>query len=114
MADRDRLVQVLSNLVENALRYTPPGGTIHLSSTPGATVELEVWDTGPGFDAADLGRAFERQYLWNKYRGVRDVGTGLGLAITKELTEAMGGRVSASKGPTGGAKFVVELPAVDG
>lgn len=111
-ADRDRLVQVLSNLVENALRYTPAKGTIALSaSTAGGWVRLQVADTGPGFQVEDFGRAFERQYLWNKYRGLRDVGTGLGLAITKELTEAMGGRVGASTAPGGGAVFVVELLA---
>jgi signal transduction histidine kinase len=111
-ADRDRLVQVLSNLVENALRYTPAKGTITLSSsTAGGWVRLQVADTGPGFQAEDFGRAFERQFLWNKYRGLRDVGTGLGLAITKELTEAMGGRVGASTAPGGGAVFVVELVA---
>lgn len=111
-ADRDRLVQVLSNLVENALRYTPPNRSIRLSgAVSGDWVQMRVEDAGPGLDGEDLSHAFERQYLWTKYRGLRDVGTGLGLAITKELTEAMGGRVSAANGPTGGAIFTVELPA---
>jgi signal transduction histidine kinase len=110
-ADRDRLVQVLSNLVENALRYTPAGGRISLSSgTVDGSVLISVTDTGPGFDASDLDKAFDRQYLWQKYRGVRDVGTGLGLAITRELTERMGGRVTASNSPGGGARFTLELP----
>lgn len=122
-ADPDRLVQVLSNLVENALRYTPPNHSIKLSasidersvaiapSAAGKWIGLRVEDSGPGFDAEDLDHAFDRQYLWTKYRGLRDVGTGLGLAITKELTEAMGGTVRAVNASAGGAVFVVELPA---
>ncbi|MGQ0679765.1 MAG: ATP-binding protein [Actinomycetota bacterium] len=110
-ADPDRLVQVLSNLVENALRYTPSGGKVKLSTpAAGEWVRVQIEDTGPGFATQDFARAFDRQYLWNRYRGVRDVGTGLGLAITKELAEAMGGRVFASAGDGGGAVFTVELP----
>jgi len=109
-ADHDRLVQVLSNLVENALRYTPPGGQITLrAGRSGPAAVIEVTDNGPGFEPDDLVRAFERQYLWRKYRG-RDSGTGLGLAITKELVEAMGGHVEASSAPGGGARFSVHLP----
>lgn len=110
-ADRDRTIQVLSNLMENALRYTPAAGSVTLSATTsGGWVQLRVEDTGPGFQSEDLDHAFERQFLWTKYRGIRDVGTGLGLAITKELSEAMGGRVLAAKGAGGGAVFTVELP----
>jgi len=112
MADPDRLVQVLSNLVENALRYTPSGKSIHLSARPEERrCCIEVVDGGVGFDAQDLERAFERQFLWGKYRGVRDVGTGLGLAITKELVVAMGGTVRAGNSADGGARFVIDLPA---
>lgn len=110
-ADEGRLVQVISNLVENALRYTPGEKGITLQSLPGEDVtEIRVTDGGVGFDPSDLDRAFERQYLWQKYKGVRDVGTGLGLAITKELVEAMGGSVSASSASGGGAEFTVRLP----
>lgn len=114
-ADRDRLVQVLSNLVENGLRYTPEGGTIILSCSIDQSVcTFDVTDGGVGLVDEDLARAFERQYLWGKYRGIRDVGTGLGLAITKELVEAMGGTVRASRSAESsglGARFTVELPA---
>jgi two-component system OmpR family sensor kinase len=108
MADPDRLVQILSNLVENALRYTPPSGRITLGCTGG---EITVTDTGPGFHEEDLPRAFERQYLVGKYRGVREVGTGLGLVITRELAAVMGGTVVAANVPGGGARFMVALPA---
>jgi signal transduction histidine kinase len=110
MADPDRLVQILSNLVENALRYTPPSGRIALGCSNG---EITVTDTGPGFDAEDLPRAFERRYLVGRYRGVREVGTGLGLVITRELAAVMGGSVNAANVPGGGARFTVVLPSVN-
>lgn len=97
LADYDRLMQVLGNLLDNALRYTPSGGSIHLSSDPtGDFAGIKVADAGPGFEPEDLARAFERQYLWTKYRGTRDAGTGLGLVITKEIVETMGGTLSAN------------------
>lgn len=108
VADPDRLVQILSNLVENALRYTPPTGRITLACSAG---RITVTDTGPGFAEEDLTRAFERQYLINKYRGVREVGTGLGLVITRELAAVMGGTVTAANVPDGGARFTLSLPA---
>jgi two-component system sensor histidine kinase BaeS len=112
-ADRDRLVQVLSNLVENALRYTPAGRRISLEGgRRDDSVEIRVTDGGLGLEPGDEEHAFDRQYLWGKYRGVRDVGTGLGLAITRELVEAMGGSVRAGNAPGGGAQFTIRLPAV--
>lgn len=111
-ADPDRLVQVLSNLVENGLRYTPAGRTVVLgANAAGPLVQITVTDGGVGIDEADIPHAFERQYLWRKYRGVRDVGTGLGLAICKELVESMGGSVSAGNAPGSGARFTVTLSA---
>ena len=113
-ADPDRLKQVLSNLVENALRYTPAGEDITLSATSVADeIVIDVIDGGLGIEAQDLDKAFDRQYLWGKYKGVRDVGTGLGLAITKELVEAMGGSVGAARTSEGGARFSVRLPKGD-
>lgn len=106
--DPDRLVQVVSNLVENALRSTPSGGSVRVSAEPGA---LTVADTGTGLPADDLPRAFERFYLYDKAaREGRRVGTGLGLAIVKELTEAMGGSVEVDSEPGTGTTFVVRLP----
>jgi two-component system sensor histidine kinase BaeS len=90
VADADRVLQVVSNLVENALRLTPTGGEVRVVAKPGI---LRVEDTGPGLEAGDRDRAFERFYLHERYGRERPVGTGLGLAIVKELTLAMGGSV---------------------
>ncbi|HEY1316894.1 MAG TPA: HAMP domain-containing sensor histidine kinase [Gaiella sp.] len=104
--DPDRLLQALSNLVENALRSTPRGGTVRIVARPG---RLEVVDDGPGLAEADLGRAFERFYLYDRYEGERRVGTGLGLAIVDELVEAMGGSTEVRSERGAGATFSIEL-----
>ncbi len=96
VADADRVLQVVSNLVENALRLTPPGGEVRVVVAPGL---LRVEDTGPGLPDADRERAFERFYLHERYGRERPVGTGLGLAIVKELTLAMGGSVHVESRP---------------
>mgnify|MGYP002132604636 CR=1 FL=1 len=88
VADADRVLQVVSNLVENALRLTPAGGEVRVVAEPGV---LRVEDTGPGLADIDRKHAFERFYLHERYGRERPVGTGLGLAIVKELTQAMGG-----------------------
>jgi two-component system sensor histidine kinase BaeS len=110
VGDEGRLLQATSNLVENALRLTPAGGEVEVRARPGA---IAVRDTGPGLAAEDLPRAFERFYLYDRYRSERAVGSGLGLAIVKELTGAMGGEVSASGTPGGGAEFTIRIPASD-
>jgi signal transduction histidine kinase len=107
-ADADRALQVVSNLVENALRLTPRGGEVRVVTAPG---RLRVEDTGPGLAADDLGRAFERFYLHSRYGRERPVGTGLGLAIVKELTQAMGGSVEVESDPGRLTVFTVRLPA---
>ena len=107
--DGGRLLQVASNLVENALRVTPSGGQVRVLARPGL---LEVSDTGPGLSADDLEHAFERFYLHRKYSG-SEVGTGLGLAIVKELAETMGGDVDAVSMPGGGSTFRVRLRAAN-
>src|SRR5579871_1814278 len=103
-ADHDRMLQVASNLVENALRETPRGGAVTVSAEPR---RLVVSDTGPGLDHDDLARAFDRFFLYDKYGRERPVGSGLGLAIVKQLAEAMGGSVEAESPAGGGARFVV-------
>ncbi|HET8556766.1 MAG TPA: HAMP domain-containing sensor histidine kinase, partial [Gaiellaceae bacterium] len=90
IGDADRVLQVVSNLVENALRLTPPGGEVRVVVAAGV---LRVEDTGPGLAETDAAHAFERFYLHERYGLERKVGTGLGLAIVKELTLAMGGSV---------------------
>ena len=109
-ADPDRVLQVLSNLIENALRTTPAGGEIVLGAANGS---LTIADTGPGLAADELPRAFERFFLYQRYGQNRAVGTGLGLAIVKELTEAMGGSVSVESAPGRGTRFVVRLPEAE-
>jgi two-component system sensor histidine kinase BaeS len=104
-ADHGRLLQVASNLVENALRETPAGGSVTVRSEPG---RLLVSDTGPGIPVADVPRAFERFYLYDKIGKERPVGSGLGLAIVKQLTRAMGGEVHVASGPDG-TTFSVSL-----
>jgi len=110
--DPDRVGQILSNLLENALRYTPVDGVVSvlLTSRP-AGVELVVRDTGSGIDADDLPHIFERFYVARKYRGVRPEGSGLGLSIVERLVTTMGGTVSATSRPGAGTEFLVGLPA---
>jgi signal transduction histidine kinase len=105
-ADPDRLLQAVSNLVENALRCTPPGGTVTLAPRPG---EITVKDTGPGIAPGDIPHAFERFFLYRRYDGHRPVGTGLGLAIVRELAHAMGGDVNVTTAATG-TEFTIRLP----
>jgi two-component system sensor histidine kinase BaeS len=107
VADADRALQVVSNLVENALRLTPRGGEVRVVTAPGL---LRVEDSGPGLRDEDRTRAFERFYLHERYGRERPVGTGLGLAIVKELTEAMGGRVEVVSEPEQLTAFTVRLP----
>jgi len=106
VADADRVLQVVSNLVENALRLTPAGGEVRVVAEPGI---LRVEDTGPGLDAGDRERAFERFYLHERYGRERPVGTGLGLAIVKELTHAMGGSVDVESRAGEPTVFTVRL-----
>lgn len=111
-ADPDRIAQLVSNLMENSLRYTPEGGTITvaLTSTPGPAVAIEVADTGPGIDPEDLPHVFERLYVAQRYRPVRPQGSGLGLSIVKELVDAMGGVVAVDSQPGQGTRVQVQLP----
>jgi PAS domain S-box-containing protein len=110
--DPDRLRQIVWNLVANAVKFTPAGGSVSLTLMPnGSGIRLEVTDTGRGIEPAFLPHVFERftQGDENEMRGVR--GLGIGLAIVRELAEAHGGSVEAkSDGPGTGATFVVLLP----
>jgi two-component system OmpR family sensor kinase len=107
IADADRVLQVISNLVENALRLTPPGGEVRVVAAEPGTLRVE--DTGPGLEPDDHTHAFERFYLHERYGKERTVGTGLGLAIVKELTEAMGGSVSVESEPGRLTTFTVRF-----
>jgi two-component system sensor histidine kinase BaeS len=108
IGDADRVLQVVSNLVENALRLTPPDGEVRVVTGPGV---LRVEDSGPGLAEDDTEHAFERFYLHERYGRERPVGTGLGLAIVKELTLAMGGSVDVESHPGRLTVFTVRLRA---
>lgn len=108
-ADHQATRRVLNNLLDNALRHTPQGGTITLElADEGTWVRLEVRDTGPGLRPGEEEAVFLRFYRGDpaRTRG----GSGLGLAIAKALVEAMGGRIQAGNHPEGGAVFSVRLP----
>jgi len=108
LGDMDRVVQVVSNLVENALRVVPAGGFVRVIAEPGTII---VEDSGPGLKPEELPRAFDRFFLWSRYGGERPVGTGLGLAIVKQLSEGMAGTVEVRSEPGKPTRFVVRLPA---
>ncbi len=110
--DGDRLAQVITNLVSNALKYTPRGGRVRVKTqVNNGGVEVIVQDSGIGIAKEDLPRIFERFYQVDKARGPRR-GTGLGLAITREIVQAHGGTISAtSAGENRGSIFTVWLPS---
>jgi signal transduction histidine kinase len=114
--DEEALDQILDNLVDNAVKYTPGHGSVHVSwRVEGGDVEIDVTDTGIGIPAADLDRVFERFYRVDRARSREMGGTGLGLSIVKHLVQAMHGRVSAESVPGRGSTFTVLLPRpVDG
>jgi signal transduction histidine kinase len=113
-ADGDRLAQVFTNLIGNALTFTPAQGTVNIVTrkvdTPTPVVIITVQDTGIGIPPAELGRIFERFYQVDKARGPKR-GTGLGLAITREIVTAHHGDISVSSGGENqGTTFTVTLP----
>ncbi|MDQ3892857.1 MAG: cell wall metabolism sensor histidine kinase WalK, partial [Actinomycetota bacterium] len=114
LADVDRVVQVLSNLLSNALRHTPEGGRVVIETEAGGDeVAFEVTDTGTGIAPEHLERVFERFYRVDKSRsrGEARGGSGMGLAISRALVEAMGGRIWAESSGLGkGATFAFTLP----
>lgn len=121
-ADRDRVEQVLLNLLHNAIKYTPPGGRIKVSASSeeeGRVIRFAVADTGVGIPPEDVPRLFERFYKVDKARTtirstqsepVQEGGTGLGLAIAKHLVQAHGGTIWATSTVGGGSTFYFTLP----
>ena len=111
--DEDRLVQVLTNLLDNAVKYTPEGGSISIVGRPvdePAQVELSVADTGIGIPETDRPRVFERFYRVDKARSRELGGTGLGLSIVKHIVEGHGGRIWVEGNRPTGSRFVLRLP----
>jgi signal transduction histidine kinase len=121
--DNDRLAQVFTNLIDNALKHTPQGGrvTVAAKEVTGQPprkgekavprIEVSVADTGSGIPPEDLSRVFERFYQVDKSRRRKDRGAGLGLAIAKEIVQAHGGQIKAESVMGVGTKFTVTLPA---
>lgn len=104
--DRNRVIQIFQNLLENAIQHSPAGGTVVFRAEPaGELVRLSIEDSGPGFRPEDLDRIFEPFY--SRRRG----GTGLGLSIVQRIAEQHGGCITAANRPEGGAVMRVALPA---
>lgn len=113
-ADPVRLRQAIGNLVSNAVRHTPAGGSVTLrayGSERGDAVLVDVTDTGTGIPAEDLVHVFDRFWRGEKSRSRRTGGSGLGLAIVRKLAEAHGGSVTAASVPGEGSVFTLRLPA---
>jgi two-component system phosphate regulon sensor histidine kinase PhoR len=112
LVDADRIHQVVTNIVHNAIKFTPSGGTITVSaSSDDATVTVVVTDTGIGISAADLPRIFERFFKTDRSRAVG--GTGLGLAIAKHIVQAHGGRIWATSQEGKGSSFYFTMPRAE-
>ncbi|GMR10378.1 MAG: HAMP domain-containing sensor histidine kinase [Anaerolineae bacterium] len=114
IGDGDRLAQVFTNLIDNALKHTPEGGQVRLK-TEGSSgwVSVHVYDTGPGIPPEELSRIFERFYQLDKARSASGPrGAGLGLAISREIVEAHGGSLQAKSVVGRGSRFTVRLPIV--
>ncbi len=115
LADRDRLAQVLTNLIRNAINYTPDGGIIAVDTAPeGANVSLTVSDTGIGVAPDQVDRIFDRFYRTDESRARDSGGFGLGLAIVRDLVTAMGGTIEVDSNVGGGSRFKIVLQAAAG
>ncbi len=111
VGDRARLVQVLQNLLRNAVRYTPDGGLIRVVAEPrGQDVVVMVQDTGVGIELADLERVFDRFFRSDQRNSRKGGGAGLGLAIARQSVEAMGGTISVESEVGEGTLFTIVLP----
>ncbi len=109
--DRNRMRQVLANLLDNAVKYTPAGGRIEIAATrDGSDAVLSVSDTGIGITPDELPHIFERLYRGDKSRSAR--GLGLGLSLVKAIVEAHGGGVTVHSSPGSGTRFDLRLPVV--
>ncbi len=110
VADPHRLVQMLTNLIENAIKFNREGGVVAIRCESGARDQISVEDTGEGIPAHHLDRLFERFYRVDRARSRELGGTGLGLAIVKHLARAHGGEVTVESRFREGTRFTIELP----
>ncbi len=106
-ADHGRALQVITNLLDNAIRVSPEGATVRIVASPGT---IEVSDEGPGIATEEIPQAFERFHLRARTEHGSADGAGLGLAIVRELSEAMGGSAAVENLPAQGARFTIRLP----
>jgi signal transduction histidine kinase len=119
LVDPDQVMQVLNNLVENGIHYTPEGGKVTIS-TGREEADGRVWatvtvtDTGMGIPEEELPHIFERFFRGEEPRTMQMSGTGLGLAIVKEIVELHGGQVTVESEREVGTTFTVRLPLVEG
>jgi signal transduction histidine kinase len=110
--DPERVHQVVANLLENAVRYTPSGGRVEVRARRTASsVTIEVCDEGPGIPEAETERVFERFYRADSARSADGGGAGLGLAIARWIVELHGGDIRVERAEPRGCRVVVELPA---
>lgn len=110
-ANRDRLLQVFINLIDNALRHTPPGKSVSITVEEcGDQIQFSVQDQGEGIPYPALGHIFERFYRVDKSRSRKEGGMGLGLAIVKQIVEAHGGKIKVESEIGRGTRFMVMLP----
>jgi signal transduction histidine kinase len=111
--DRGRIFQLLDNLVSNAVKFTPDGGSVEIRVSRDGEAILEICDTGVGFSEEEAARLFERFYRTDAAVERQIPGTGLGLFIAHAITDAHGGRISAHPREGGGALFRVRLPLAE-
>ena len=113
LADSDRITQILLNLLDNARRHTPAGGSIRITATPGEKLlTISIDDTGSGIESDDLPYIFERFYRADRSRTGTTGGSGLGLSIVKAIITAHGGTIRAESTPGQGTSIVFSLPLV--
>ena len=109
--DPQRIGQVVANLLGNAIKFTPPGGSVVLTLEPHRDgARLEVRDTGVGIDASEIPHVFERFYRGSRANEARGSGSGLGLAIVKSIVDMHGGRIAVESRVGAGTAFTVILP----
>ena len=109
--DPQRVGQVVTNLVLNAIKFTPKGGSVEVRLAPaGSGAQIDVIDTGVGIDAAELPHIFERFYRGSQANEARGSGSGLGLAIVRSIVDMHGGAISVESQVGAGSRFTVTLP----
>jgi signal transduction histidine kinase len=111
-ANGDLLYRCVTNLVDNAIKYSGEGTSVHIGwQRDGESAAIRVRDNGPGIPPEQRAHIFNRFYRIDRGRSRREGGSGLGLSIVRELTEAMGGSVSVTSAEGGGSTFTIRLPA---